>query len=117
MSRTIHIRAPNDLRKAAEAVVARYSTAPSHATETALAVLALWALDAVEADRLTPQEANSIFVLLDIGIGDRPGPELSDQVQQRVLEGEHFHHHGEEWGPDADQLRALAFAILLRVGE
>src|SRR5438093_1306389 len=108
---------PSDLRKAAEAVVAGYSTAPSRETEVALAVLALWALDAVDAGRLTPQEANNIFVMLDIGIGDRPGPELSDRVQQLVLEGEHFHHHGEEWGPDADQLRALAFAILLRVGE
>jgi hypothetical protein len=106
---------PSDIRRAAEAVVERYTAAPASETEAAIALLALWVLDAVEAGRMTGDEANRIFVLLDVSIGELDGPRLSEGIQQLVVEGEHFHHFGEEHGADPQHLKDLAFAVLQRL--
>jgi hypothetical protein len=51
--------------------------------------------------------------MLDVRLDDvQGGPELSDDVSDLLVEAEHFHHWGDEWGPDRSELRRLAFAIL-----
>ena len=103
----------SDFQRAAEAVLVRYPAAPASETETAIAVLALWALGAVESGQLAPSDADRVFTMLDVRIDEaHGGPALSDAVTQLVLEGEHFHHWGDAWGPDRANLRGLAFSIL-----
>lgn len=102
-----------DLRTAAEAAAARYPEASARETEAAIATLALWALDCLEAGALTPEDADRAFTLLDVRIGDaREGPDLSDRAHHLLTEGGHFHHFGGAWGPDPQYVRDLAFAIL-----
>jgi hypothetical protein len=115
MKAATELTTPDDIREVAEVVIAQYPSAPSEETEAAIAVLGLWALDAVQAGRLHRNEANDIFVRLDVGISDQhSGPDLSDEIHDLILEGEHLHHYGEDWGPDPEQIRRLAFTILRR---
>jgi hypothetical protein len=100
------------IHDAALAVAVRYPSEPARATEAAIAILALWALDAVEAGRMDRDEANRVFVLLDVRLGEQPGPELSGEVHDLITEGEHFHHYREALGVDPDEIRSLAFMIL-----
>jgi hypothetical protein len=99
----------------AEAVITSYPSSPAAATERAIAVLALWALDAIEAGRLAPLDADRVFTMLDVEIGDaerKGGPELSDDASQLLLEAMTLDHWGGEFSADPVRMRALAFAIL-----
>lgn len=113
MTTTAEASAARDIRRAAEALLVRYPSVPASETETAIAVLALWTLGAVESGQLAPADADRVFTLLDVRLDEvEGGPELSEDVAQLILEGEHFHHWGDAWGPDPADLRRLAFAIL-----
>lgn len=100
-------------QRAADAISAQYRTAPAIATERAIAMLALWAADAIAAGRLAPKHADTMFVHLDVAIENPPaGPELSEDTTQLLLEAMTLHDWGTEFSADLDELRRLAFAIL-----
>ena len=82
--------------------------------EVTVASLALWLLDRVQAGRMAREEANDVFVAIDLALDDQRERALSPEFRDLLTEGEHFHHFGEEWGVDPDTLRDLAFAILRR---
>ena len=101
------------LRETAEALLARYPAAPAAETESALAVLALWAIDAVEDGRLPAADADSVFTLLDVEIDESAsGPDLSERATQLLLEGMTLHDQGTEFSADLSRMRSLAFGIL-----
>jgi hypothetical protein len=105
------------IRHVAEALLARYPSAPAAETETAIAVLALWALDAIDAGRLAPQDADQIFTLLEVETSEaRGGPELSDTLDQLMLEGMALHDWGTVFAGDTGRMRSLALAILQAAG-
>ena len=103
-----------DIRSAADEIAARYGAASIEETEATLAVLALWALDAVASGRLPREEADRIFFRLDERIGTAPGAELSDEARDLLFDGMTFHDWGERFGPDPDEVRRLALQILGR---
>jgi hypothetical protein len=105
--------AASSLHQVAEAVLSRYPSAPALETERAIAMLALWALETIEAGRLSPQDADQVFTLLDVEIDETAdGPELSNDANQLLLEGMLLHDWGTEFSADPERMRALAFAIL-----
>lgn len=115
MTQAIRNMPLGDLDRAASAVLARYTSASAHETEAAIGLLALWALDAIEAGRIAPNDADSVFTRLDVALDEAPaGPELSDDLQQLLLEAMTFHDWGTEFSADPARLRELAFAILGR---
>lgn len=94
-------------------MLARYPSASAPEIESRLAMLALWALEAVEAGRLHPADADRVFTRLDMQIDeDAVGPELSDDAGQLLLEGMAFHDWGTEFSADPTRVRALAFSLL-----
>lgn len=101
------------LDRAAGAIVEQYRSVPAIATEHAIALLALWAADAIAAGRLAPKDADATFVRLDVQINNPPaGPELSDDTDQLLHEAMTLDDWGTEFSADLDELRRLAFAIL-----
>lgn len=101
------------LRQAAQTVIDQYRGSPAVATDRALALLALWAADAIAAGRLAPAEADATFTRVFVTLGDmRDGPELSDETDQLLHEGMLLHDWGTEFSADLAELRALAFGIL-----
>jgi hypothetical protein len=114
-STTVPPAAIGDIRKVAEAIAERYPSVPAGETEASIAVLALWALDAIGRGLLSRDEATDVFTPLDVRIGDaRSGPQLSEEAHEILLEGQWFHDHDIGWGPDPQRVRQLAFAILRR---
>jgi hypothetical protein len=109
----VNSTAASTLERAADLVVASYRQRTPHETESAIAYLALWGLDAVEAGLIAPRDAARIFTTLEVEIGDmRDGPELSEDTGQLLLEAMLLHDWGTEFSADLDELRRLAFAIL-----
>jgi hypothetical protein len=105
------------LDRAAEAIIGQYRSAPAVATEHAIALLALWAADAIAAGRLAPKDADATFVRLDVATHNPPaGPELSDDADQLLHEAMTLDDWGTEFSADLDELRRLAFAILRAAG-
>jgi hypothetical protein len=105
------------IRRAADAIIDQYRESPAVATERAIAVLALWAADAIAAGRLTPKDADATFVRLEVEIGNPPaGPDLSDDTTQLLLEAMALDDWGTEFSADLGELRRLAFAILRPTG-
>jgi hypothetical protein len=99
--------------RATEAIIAQYRASPAVATERAIALLALWAADAIAAGRLAPKDADAAFVRLEVELGNPPaGPELSSDTDQLLLEGMTLDDWGTEFSADLDELRRLAFGIL-----
>src|SRR5215213_9194470 len=100
-------------QRAADAITAQYRTSPASTTEHAIAMLALWAADAIAAGRLAPKDADTVFVHLFVAIENPPaGPDLSDDTTQLLLEAMTLHDWGTEFSADLDELRRLAFGIL-----
>jgi hypothetical protein len=114
---TIPHSSAEDIRKVAASIAEHYPTAPIRETEAAIAVLALWTLDALESRRVDPSSADDAISSLEIRIGDDPGPELSDEAHELLLEGHSLHHWGDQWAPDPQHLRQLAFKILATAGD
>lgn len=101
------------LQQAAQIVIEQYRVSPAVATDRALALLALWAADAIAAGRLAPAEADATFTQVFVTIGDmRDGPDLSSETDQLLHEGMLLHDWGTECSADLDELRRLAFGIL-----
>ena len=113
MTRVTNQPAAGDIHKAAEAVLAHYQSAAAVETERAIAMLALWALDAIEGGRLSPLDADEIFTLIDTEISETSGgPELSEDVAQILIEGMALHDWGTEFSSDVLRMRALALSLL-----
>ena len=113
MTQVTNQPAAGGIHQAAEAVLARYRSAPAVETERAIAMLALWALDAVQGGLISPVDADEVFTLLDTEIGEtKGGPELSEDAAQLLLEGMALHDWGTEFSADVTRLRSLAFSIL-----
>ena len=101
------------MAQAAQTVIDQYPTSPAVATDRALAMLALWAADAISAGRLAPAEADATFTRMFVALGDvRDGPDLSEDADQLLLEAMTLHDWGTEFSADLDELRRLAFTIL-----
>ena len=99
--------------QAADAILAQYRTSPITATERAIAMLALWATDAIAAGRLAPLAADATFTHLFVEISNPPaGPETSDDADQLLLECMSLHDWGTEFSADLAEIRRLAFVIL-----
>jgi hypothetical protein len=114
---TVVQRTGSDIRSAARAITARYVSAASRETESAIALLTLWTLDAIEAGRLSREDATDIFTELDVSVGDEcSGPDLSERAHELMLEGGWFHDDAIGAGPDFQQLRRIAFEILGQAG-
>jgi hypothetical protein len=113
MTQAAHEPAASGIQQVAEELLTRYRSAPAVETERAIAMLALWALDAVEAGRLSPQDADEVFTMLDVEIGEtKNGPELSEDAAQLLVEGMALHDWGTEFSADTARIRSLAFTIL-----
>jgi hypothetical protein len=85
------------------------------AAEAAIAVVTLWLLKRIEAGHATREQADELFTSLDVGLTTKDdSPDLSEEAQELIFEGEHFHHLGEEYGPEPERLRTLALTILGR---
>jgi hypothetical protein len=104
-----------DLTAAASAIAARYRVVSAHETETAVALLVLWALDALDSARITPDDATAIVTALWVGITDRPpGPDLSEATHELLEESTWLHDEAIGQAPDHDELRQVARGILAR---
>jgi hypothetical protein len=104
---------PDELEAAAGAIAERYPAAPPRETDIAVALLALWTLDALDAGRLSEDDASMIWTHLWVGITDRrDGPDLADPTDELLLEGGWFHDEAIGAAPDRGQLRTLARQIL-----
>jgi hypothetical protein len=113
MTQVTNQPAAGGIHQAAEAVLMHYRLAPAVETERAIAMLALWALDAVEGGRLSAHDADEVFTLLDTEIGEtKGGPELSEDAAQLLIEGMTLHDWGTTFSADPDRMRSLAFSIL-----
>lgn len=101
------------LRQAAESVIEQYGTSPPVTTDRAVALLALWAADAIAAGRLAPAEADATFTRMFVALGDiAEGPELADGTGQLLLEAMSLDDWGTDFSADLAELRRLAFGIL-----
>src|SRR5215212_7338182 len=68
--------------------------------EHVIAAFALWATNAVEAKHLSRYDADQLFTALDARLTWRRGESpLSEHTHTLLVEGEHFHHWGDEYGP------------------
>jgi hypothetical protein len=104
---------PADLETAAGAIVERYPTAPAQETDTAVALLALWTLDALDAGRIADDDASVIWTRLWAGITDRrDGPDLAEGTDELLMESGWLHDEALGMAPDRGYLRALAWQIL-----
>jgi hypothetical protein len=113
MTQVTNQPAAGGIRQVAEAVLAHYRLAPAVETERAIAMLALWAVDAIEGGWLSPEDADEVFTLIDTEIGEtRGGPELSEDVAQILIEGMALHDWGTEFSADVARLRSLALSVL-----
>jgi hypothetical protein len=81
--------------------------------EVIIAALAAWTVDRLQSGSMTPEQADDIFTQIDVQLTRRDGDTpLSEETQELLFEGEHFHHFGEVHGPDPEHLKQLANAIL-----
>jgi hypothetical protein len=106
---------PADLSGALTSFLAVLEHAPLADAETVLAFLALFVADEVGRGRIKPEDADWLFTRIDVYLTDLGRrDQLTDEAGELILEGEHFHHFGAEWGPDLGHLSRLALAILGR---
>ena len=106
-------RGKGDIADAAGLIAGLVNRGLVREAEVGIALLALWVLEQVQKGQMARERADAIFTALDVEIGGLAGAALlSETSHDLVIEGEHFHHFGEEWGPDPDHLRALAEAVL-----
>jgi hypothetical protein len=83
--------------------------------ETVLAFLALNMLFRLEAGHIDPSHADRLFTLVDVQLTDLGrSNDLSPEATELLVEGHHFHHWGQAFGPDPTEIRRLAGVILAR---
>jgi hypothetical protein len=70
----------------------------------------------LESHRVDPATADDAIGSFEIRIGDDPGPELSDEAHELLLEGHSLHHWGDQWAPNPKHLREFAFTVLAKAG-
>lgn len=76
--------------------------------EISFCKFALQIIEDVEAGNRTPNEANNLFLLVDLYITEKEIEDnISDEIQELVMEGLHFHHLGDDWKPDVVRMRSL----------
>jgi len=76
--------------------------------ELSLCRFALQVIEDVRVGIQSPKEADDLFVLIDNYISEKEiGDELSDEIHEIILEGHHFHHFGEDYGPDVTLMKNL----------
>lgn len=105
---------PAGLSDLAATVVDLIDRGLARQAEVTVASVALWLLDRVGAGRMAREDADDVFVAIDLALDDQREAALSREFRDLLTEGEHFHHFGEEWGVDPDALRELAFGVLRR---
>lgn len=101
-----------------EPIIRLYHGASQEQAEAAFAAFALDLLSRVERDPRYRTVADQAFTLLD-SYGSEHADELldlSEEARALLVEGEHFHHYGDEWGPDPNEFRTLAGKMLERTG-
>ena len=109
------IESQSEAEAFAESVAELVSLSLVGAAEVVVAFAALWLIKGLESGRLARERADELLTALDARLTNTDGSTcLSDEAQELILEAEHFHHYGEDYGPDAAYLRALAFTILRR---
>lgn len=95
--------------------VAALENASTRDVETVLAFLALQMLRRVTEGHLAASDADQLFTLIDVHLTDRGRfDSLSPEATDLIVEGHHFHHWGEPFGPDPAEIQRLAGAILAR---
>jgi hypothetical protein len=98
---------------AADAIAAHYPSAPARETDVAVALLTLWALDAIEAGRLSENDASTIFTQLWSDVTDhKDGPDLAPEADELLFDGGWLHDEAIGAAPDRGNLRRLAHTIL-----
>lgn len=113
MMQTDSLPVTEALSRAAESIIGQYPSLPAVATDRAIALLALWAADAIAAGRLAPADADATFTRLFVALGDIvDGPEIAEEAGQLLLEGMTLHDWGTPFSGDLTELRRLAFDIL-----
>jgi len=69
----------------------------------------------LESGRVARERADELFTALDARLTNMDGATcFSEEAQELVFEGGHFHRYGDDYGPDPSHVRALAFTILRR---
>jgi len=102
-----------NLEAAALTIAQHYRTVPARETETAIALLMLWSLDALDSARITSDDATAILTRLWVDVSNPPaGPDLSEAVHKLLEEGTWLHDEAIGEGPDRGQLRAAAHTVL-----
>ncbi|MCC7367861.1 MAG: hypothetical protein IT306_05535 [Chloroflexi bacterium] len=113
MMQTDNLPVVSALTQAAESIISEYPALPAVATDRAIALLALWAADAIAAGRLAPVDADTTFTRLFVALGDVvDGPEIAESAGQLLLEGMTLHDWGTPFSGNLSELRRLAFGIL-----
>src|SRR5438046_1239257 len=102
---------PLDPRDVLAPIEAALSRGLLREAEVFLAGVALRILERVEAGTLDAADANALFTDLDVLFSDTAGDRLSEAAADLLMEGEHFHHWGDELGTDPAAVSRLAEAI------
>lgn len=104
---------PDEIAAVAMAIVERYPKVPTRETDTAVALLALWTLDALDAGHLSKDDASTIWTQMWVDITDSPdGGELSAEADDLLMEGGWLHDDHIGAAPDHARLRLLARTLL-----
>lgn len=93
----------------AEPILQVLLTSGTQAFERAVCSLASRLIHDVENGKVFPKEADQIFTLLDTFCSERNlQPPLSEDVEDILLEGQHFHHYGDQkLGPELSRMKKI----------
>ncbi len=65
-------------------------------------------LDDLDAQRLTSQQADDLFMLIDLYVGERDiEDKLPVGLQRLIFKGLHLYHLGKKFGPDLHLMHEL----------
>ena len=103
----------HEMGAAADAIAAHYLSAPARETDVSVALLTLWALDAIEAGRLSMDDASTIFTQLWSDVTEQQdGLDLAAEADELLFDGGWLHDETIGAAPDRARLRHLAHLIL-----
>jgi hypothetical protein len=102
-----------DLEAAALTIATHYRSVTARETETSIALLVLWTLDALDGGRVTPDDAASILTRRWVDVGNPPaGPDLSEATHELLEEGGWLDEDAIGEASDRTVLRAAAHVVL-----